>query len=380
MASDIGSGGAGNMAVALADFKVASAQTDGPTDQKETAWGNVNWDQWYGDFKNVPEYNTVVTKLGTWVTGKGFKADEETTELLKGYRGNGTDTFNGILKNGVMVSEVGGDFFAEIIRNDGAFKKLFTWFGFTNPGKPVNLKPLDPGTIMIISDGKGFIKRYEQISKNYPSGKNKIIKVENMFHVPRDRFADNVHGTSLTEKLRKKMLALGESLDDYKQVQHRFVKPRWIIKLNTDNKAKIDAEKVKWDKANDTGDNMYIPMGSVEVEQMAIGDKSTLSPLDWQASLKDSFYEDSGVPKIIVGNAGGQAEAGVKVVYMGFEQTIEEKQLFWEEQTLAQLGLEIELEFPVRMEQANNSPQETEAKEGNENKPSDTTASMPGNK
>ena len=379
MASDIGSGGAGNMKAALTDFEVASAQTDGPTDQKETAWGNVDWDQWYGYFKDVPEFNTVVSKLATWIVGKGFKADPETTELLKGFRGNGTDTFNGILKNGVMTSEVGGDFFAEIIRDDGIFRKLFTWFGLINPGKPVNLKPLDPGTIMIISDGKGFIKRYEQIAK-VAGKKNKEFKPQKMFHVPRDRFADNVHGTSLTEKLVKKMLSLGESLDDYKQVQHRFVKPRWIIKLNTDNKAKIDAEKVKWDKANDTGDNMYIPMGSVEVEQMAIGDKASLSPLDWQASLKDSFYEDSGVPKIIVGNAGGQAEAGVKVVYMGFEQTIEEKQLFWEEQIETQLGLEIELEFPVRMEQANNSPQETEAKDGNAIKPSDTEASMPGNK
>ena len=63
----------------------------------------------------------------------------------------------------MFCSNFGGDFLAEIIRDDGIFKKLFVWFGTINPGKPVNLKPLDPDKIAIISTKEGFIKHYEQI-------------------------------------------------------------------------------------------------------------------------------------------------------------------------------------------------------------------------
>lgn len=373
MAQDISSTSAGTNV--QDDFSVSPATTDG-AETKETRWSNTNWTTWLGYFNEVPELNSVITAKAVWTVGKGFKADPETTELLNKYRGNGRDTFNSILKNAIMTYQVGGDFFAEIIRDDGIFRKLFTWFGVINPGKPVNLKPLDPGSMVIIADGKGFIKKYEQVSK--VEGKaNKKFKPEKIFHLARNRFADNVHGTSLTEKLVKIILSRNESMDDYKLVQHRFVKPRWIIKLNTDNTTKITAEKVKWDKANADGENMYIPMGAVEAEQMSISEGSTLNPLDWQRTLKDSFYEESGVPKIIIGNASGVAEAGVKVVYLAFQQTIEEEQLFIQDQVLSQLGLKIDLEFPVRLEE---SLTKTESKEGAPIKKSDTTASLTGNK
>lgn len=370
MAQDVGSSGAGTNV--QDDFSIDSAMTDGPSDQKETRWQNDNWSDWLGYFNEVPEFNAVVTALAKWTVGKGAKSEED----LSSFRGNGTDTFNTLMKNGVMTSEVGGDYFAEIIRNDGTFKKIFTWFGIINPGKPVNLKPLDPGTIVIVSDGKGFIKRYEQISKI--QGKTpRTFKPEKMFHVPRNRFADNVHGTSLTEKLVKIILSRNESMDDYKQVQHRFVKPRWIIKLNTDDTTKINAEKTKWDKANADGENMYIPMGSVEAEQMAIPEGSTLNPLAWQKSLNDNFYLTSGVPKVILGEAGGTAEAGVKMEYFAFQQTIEEKQLFWEEQVEAQLGIKINFEPPASLEKNLNRD---EKKDGGENavKDNEKTASLEG--
>ncbi len=62
MAQDASSATAGDMTNALSDFEVAQAQTDGASDQKETAWGNENWPQWLGYFNKVPEFNTIVTK------------------------------------------------------------------------------------------------------------------------------------------------------------------------------------------------------------------------------------------------------------------------------------------------------------------------------
>jgi hypothetical protein len=43
-------------------------------------------------------------------------------------------------------------------------------------------------------------------------------------------------------------------------------------------------------------------------------------------------------------------EATAKIAYLAFEQTIEEEQLYIEEQILSQLNLEIELEFPASLE------------------------------
>jgi len=43
-------------------------------------------------------------------------------------------------------------------------------------------------------------------------------------------------------------------------------------------------------------------------------------------------------------------EATAKIAYLAFEQTIEEEQLYIEEQVLSQLNLEIELEFPASLE------------------------------
>ena len=366
MAEDVSSGGAGTSV--QTDFSVDTAQTD-----DEEKWTNKKYSQYLGYFNEVPEFNAIVTALAKWTVGKGFDAKKEVKNITDQWRGNGTDTATAILKNGVMTSEVGGDFFAEIIRADGIFKKLFVWFGAINPGKPVNLKPLDPGKIAIISNKKGFIKRYEQ---NLKEGKSKRIKPENMFHVPRNRFADNVHGTALTTQIEKIILAYNESIADYKKVQHMFVQPRWIIKLNTDSPTKITAEKVKWEKANADGQNMYIPMGSVEAEQMSLAEGSTLDPVKWQDSLSDKFYEGT-VPRVIVGNSRGSTEAGVKIVYMGFEQTVAEKQLFWEEQVEAQLGLKIKFKSPPKLEQ---NLQKDNQKDGSPNKPSDTKASLPGNK
>ena len=65
-------------------------------------------------------------------------------------------------------------------------------------------------------------------------------------------------------------VAKNEAMADFKQVMHRFVKPRWIVKLDTDDDTAIGVEKAKWDKSNEDGENMFIPMGTVEVEQMAI--------------------------------------------------------------------------------------------------------------
>jgi len=49
----------------------------------------------------------------------------------------------------------------------------------------------------------------------------------------------------MIERLAWIILARNEAMTDYKQVMHRFVKPRWLIKLDTDTPSKVAARKKK---------------------------------------------------------------------------------------------------------------------------------------
>lgn len=341
------------------DFSVTPQQTDAHSEQKETSFQQTNWSQWLGYYKEIPELNSTIDARATWTIGKGFKADEITTMNLDTITGNGADTFNTILENMIRTMWIGGDSYAEIVRDEA--------------GVLLNLKTLDMGQIRIVANNKGLIIRYELASKT-PNGKVQKFQPDEIFHLSRNRVADEIHGVSVIEKLEQIILMRNEAMEDYKQVMHFNVKPRWIFHLDTDNEAKIAKFKAMQDAANAKGQNMYIPKGAVVPELMAVSANSTLSPLAWIDSLNDSFYEACATPKIIVGNSKNFTEASAKIVYLAFQQSVEEDQLFIEQQILLQLNLEIDLEFPASLE---NELLSDNKKDGNTaNQPSDTTAGV----
>jgi hypothetical protein len=354
---DFGNAVASNLTSAITDFSVDTKQTDGASESPETRWQNNEWTQWFGYYKAIPELNSVIDAKATWTVGKGFQADEQTTLLLDTINGFGKDTFNTILENMIRTYNIGGDSYCEIIRDD--------------EDNLINLKPLDPMVMVHIADRKGIIIRYEQTSK-VAGQEPKKFKPEQIFHLARNRVADEIHGQSITEKLVNIILMKNEAMDDYKKIMHWFVKPRWIFHLDTDDTVKIAAFKAKMDSANNLGENMYIPKDAVVPELMAVAPNATLSPLTWIESLDSKFYEAAQVPKIIVGGTGAITEAAVKIAYLAFQQTIEEEQLFIEEQILTQLNLLIELEFPASLE---NELLSDNKKDGAQNiDPSETTA------
>ncbi len=325
---------ASDLTNAMTDFSVDTAVTDGVADQKETTFTNEQWPTQFGYYKNIPELQAVIDAKATWTVGKGFKADPEVTLILDGIKGWGKDTFNTILENMLRTMHIAGDSYAEIIRN--------------KDGELINLKPLDPQSIMIVVGRPGVIKRYEQISKvKIP---NKKFKPDKIFHLCRNRVADNIHGTSMVDVLVNTILRINEAKDDWKRVLHRNVDPLWVFHLDTDNTAEIAAFKAKHDAARASGENMYIPKDVVVPEVIATAPNATLSPLPWIEAETDKFYQMSGVPRFVVGGLGGITEAAVKIGYLAYQQNIEEDQLFTEEQVGIQLGVGIELEFPASLE------------------------------
>ena len=343
----------------IEDFSVDAKQTDAQGEQPETEWMNSLWTTWFGYYKTIPELNAAIDAKATWTVGKGFIADEVTTLLLDTITGWGKDTFNTIIENMIRTYHIGGDAFAEIIRDDD--KVL------------INLKPLDPGSIAIIVDSKGVIKRYEQKSK-IKGKKPKKYTPDRIFHLARNRVADEIHGTSIIEKLENIILMRNEAMTDYRKLMHRNVYPVHLWHLDTDDPAKITKFISENESSIKDRENMYIPKGTVEHEIAGVPPNATLNPLPWIEALNNYFFQAAGVPQIIVGGSQEFTEATAKIAYLAFQQTIEEEQLFVEEEVLEQLDLEINLEFPASLE---NELLSDKAKDGAENIDASETTQEP---
>ena len=139
------------------DFSVDPQTLDSAQDQKDTEYINQRWGQQLGYYKSIPELKAAIDTKARWIVGKGFKSHEITEIALSAIKGFGKDVFNSILENQVRVKEIGGDSFAEIIRDE--------------EGNLINLKPISPGSIKTIANRAGIISRYEQIdrpSKSFP--------------------------------------------------------------------------------------------------------------------------------------------------------------------------------------------------------------------
>ncbi len=332
---------ASDLSNTMTDFSVASQTTDGPTGDKETVWMNtqedVTFEEALGYYKSdkTPEITAVIDTGSNWVAGKGYTAKEEVTLILDTIRGNGFDTFNSIIENGERTKELGGNFYAEIIRDDEE--------------NLINLKPLDPAVMKHIANEKGIIIRFEQMSKT-KEGKPKRFKPEQIFYIPRNRIADELHGTGIAGKLKLIIDMKNEAMADQRKALHWNVIPRWKFKLKTDDDSEIAAYKAKQDKATGTGENIYEPFDVSESELIAVAPNATLNPMAWIEYLDNLFYEVGGVPKIIIGGTGGFTEQAVTITYLAFQQNIEKRQLFWEEQILSQLNLVIKLIRPASVE------------------------------
>lgn len=332
--TDIGSATYSDMTNAVTDYSVTAQDTDGVQDQSETTWQMSDWSTNYAYYLDIPELQTAVDAKANWTIGAGFTADEPTELLLLSIKGNGKDSFNSILSNMIRTYTVGGDAFAEIIRD--------------NDGVLVNIKPLDPSSIVIVQNRQGRIKRYEQVTKNKLP--NKRFKPNEILHLSRKRIADSIHGISVVPSVQFIINARNEAMEDWKKVLHRNVQPLWIFHLDTDDTAKISAFKTKMDTARENGENMYIPKGAVVPEIVSTATNATLNPLNWINQLNDYFFQAVNVPQIIIGNAKEFTDASGKIVYLSYEQSVKTEQLYIEEQILGQLNIEIELTFPASLQ------------------------------
>ena len=338
---DIDKAVASNLKDAETDYSVDRKSVEGAIDQKETRWQSTRWTQDLGYYKVIPELRSAILAFARWTVGRGYEAAPEVEFTLNQIRGWGKDSFNSILKGLVSVAKLTGDAYAEIIPD--------------SKGRLINLKPLNNETIVHVCDKQGMLIRYEQSSR-VEGKKNKTFLPHQILHICFERATDEIHGTGVAEALEWMILARNEGMTDYKKLMHRHVAPRFIHKLDTDDQTKINSYKAKNDAAHADGEDIYIPQGSVEMEQLSVSPNSTLDPKTWIEQLGNNFYKVIGVPQIIVGGSTEFTEASAKIAYLAWQQTVEETQLLIEEQILNQLNLEIKLTFPASLENETLNP------------------------
>lgn len=321
----IGSADYTDMTNVVDKIAVSTAEQDAPGGSY-----TPEWSKWFGFYKVIPELAATIDKKALWTIGKGFEADAETKKVLDKIRGCGKDTFNTILYNGCRVYTIGGDFLAEIVKDGDTL---------------VNLKPLAPGSISILSNSKGMITGYEQ--NVLATGEKINLDVEKVFHLPWNRLGDEVHGISTIQKIEEIISSRNEAFADLRIVFHRYVKPLLLAEADTDDPTEIAALKAKLDKAVLYGENLIIPKGSVAISRTSIPQYSTLDPMPWINMLTRYFLVAEGVPEVILGYGKDTTEASSKILYLAWQQVVEHNQQFIEEQIKAQLGLDIELNFPA---------------------------------
>ena len=367
--TDITSTTTSNLTDALPGYSVPSETTDGVFDSKESTWQMTDWEENLGYYKNIPELQTAVDAKANWTLGAGFTASEPNMMLLNSFKGIGKDSFNTILLNMVRTYTIAGDSFAEVIRDK------------SDKNKPlVNLKPLDPSSIVIVYNSKGRIIRYDQVTKAGVGEKvyTKSFEPDEILHLSRKRIADEVHGIGVVPSVKWIINARNEAMDDWRVVLHRNVKPIRIWYLDTDDDSEIAKYKSEVEGANKDTENMFVPKGTVETEIASVAPNATLSPLEWIDRLNDYFYQAVNVPQIIIGNAKEFTDASGKIVYLAFEQAVKGDQLYIEEQVLSQLNIEIALTFPASLQNdlvsdGAKDPMTSAAS------PNDTTAELEGN-
>lgn len=375
----------GDMTNNVTDYSVDPIQLDCPDGTKEYSYKNSNFAQEMGYLDTIPELASTIKAMAKWSVGKGYKANKQTKEILNSIVGWGKDSFNEIIKNNIKIYMASGDSFCEIVRektikdkiqNIGNKISLGLIRYAAGSGKLINLKPLNAGKMAIIVDETGMLKRFE-----YSQGMNQPqeFNPNQIFHLAWDRIGDQIHGTSIIRRLQNIILSRNEAMADMRIVFHRYVKPLWIWQLDTDNATKINAFKAKADLTVENSENIYIPKGAAEAERVSVPQYSTLDPLPWIDALNQYFYQATNVPDVILGSAKQTVEASAKMLVFAFEQSVQEHQLFLEEQIKLQLGLDVNFEFPASIAQ---DLAETEKKAGDKKaaSPKDVTADVEGKK
>jgi len=321
----------GLTAITNSDFySVASKEIDSPSTENETFY-TPSWAKWHGYYRAIPEFRAVINKLASWTFGRGIKADKKNKEKLDKIKGNGKDSPRRVLKNLWRVALICGDSFAEIVKD--------------TQGRMTNLKPLNPSTIKIIYDKYGIINRYEQTTSG------NIFLPSEIYHLSYEPIGNETHGIPFGEALESLINSRSEALEDLRILYHRNIKPITFFEVETDDVTKLNSVEATINAAYKKSENIVIPTGVIrEIKNNAMPQYGTLDSLNYIKFLVRIFVTSCGVPEVVMGWGEQTTEASSKIIYLAFQQEIEDMQLYNQEMLESQLNIVVDLEFPASIE------------------------------
>ncbi len=317
------------------EFEVESQDTDGVT-VKETFY-IPNFPKYNGFYRTIPEMRSVINKFASWTFGRGIQADEKNKEKLKKIKGTGKESSRSVLKNCWKVAMICGDSFAHIISD--------------KQNRMTNLKPLNPGKVAIVANAQGIIVGYEmQTSVN---GETIRYSPEEIYHLSYEREADEIHGIPFPEALEELIASRNEAIGDLRTLYHRTVKPIIIYEVETSDTGKLNSLEDTINKAFKNSESMILPTGvikeikSVSSPLFSTGEVNSLAYIKFLVRL---FVTSCGMPEVIMGWGESTTEASANIIYLAYQQEIEDMQLYNQEAADIQLNIIFNLEFPASIE------------------------------
>lgn len=297
-------------------------------------WQSSLWTIHNGYYEGHSSVKTVINKLAMWTAGKGYNTKGKGTQkVCDRIIGSGKDTFDEVIKNQVRVRHIDGDSYAEICGGKGT--------------KLQNLKPLNSGAMKVYYNKFGMLSHY---GYQFSGQEEQRFEKEEIFHLSLNRNADATHGTGDIESLTSFLDKIKQLDEDMATFFHGYVVPMIIWKLNTSKPADVAQFKADQKVAKNTGTDIIIPEKAVDWDLVEAG-KNGIDPLTWRQTWVEEVTKGGGVPALIMAIEAGSTEASSKMVYVSWQQVIEDEQNYLEKQIKLQLGLDVTFEFPARIEE-----------------------------
>lgn len=326
-----------NTATTDSDAQI-EVQVTNPTDVDRPSEGNVYqsnlWTTHNAYYEEHSSVKSVINKVGDWTVGKGVNVKKATTtKILDRIIGSGKDTFEEVIKNQVRVRHIDGDSYAEICGGKGSALK--------------NLKPLNPAAVKVYYNTVGMLSHYGYA---FVDDEEQRFEKEEIFHLSLNRNADATHGTGDIASLITFLDKIKQLDADMSAFFHLYVVPMILWEIKSSKPADIAKFKSDHKIAKNSGTDIIIPEKAVGWE-MIEGGKSGIDPIVWRQTWVEEVTKGGGVPALIMAIAAGTTEASSKMVYLAWQQVIEDEQNYLEKQIKLQLGLEVTFEFPARIEE-----------------------------
>jgi len=295
---------------------------------------SLTWDTHHAYYKKHSSVRAVMNKLRAWTIGKGHNtAKPGTQKVTDRIEGRGNESFDEVIGNQIVVRHEDGDSYAEIVGGKGS--------------KLRNLIPMNPGSVKTWYHDDGRISHYTQEI----SGREEIrFEKEEIFHLTLNRVADETHGNGDIEVLMTFLDKIKQLDEDMSVYFHSYVVPMIIWNLKSSKPEDIAAFKADHKEARNAGKDIIIPEKAVDWDLIEAG-KNGVDPLKWRQTWVEEVTKGGGVPALIMSIEAGTTEASSKMVYLAWQQVIEDEQNYLEKQIKMQLGIDVTFEFPARIEE-----------------------------